>query len=106
VRLIFINLTKAQKGEKIALATHRSAIKRARQNKIRYLRNKSVRTRIKNLIKSVNAAIEEQSAEKARASLAAAIPVIQKAAKKGVIHRKKASRKISRLTRRVNAIAL
>ncbi|MBW2266404.1 MAG: 30S ribosomal protein S20, partial [Deltaproteobacteria bacterium] len=37
--------------------------------------------------------------------LTAAIPIIQKAAQKGALHRKSASRKISRLTRQVNAIS-
>jgi small subunit ribosomal protein S20 len=86
------------------LATHKSAIKRARQNKDRNLRNKSSRTRVKNVVKDIRAAIEENSAEKARTALAAAIPVIDKAAQKGAIHRNTASRKISRLTRKVNQI--
>ena len=86
------------------MATHKSAIKRARQNKDRNLRNKSSRTRVKNVVKDVRAAIGEHSAEKARTALAAAIPVIDKAAQKGAIHRNTASRKISRLTRKVNQI--
>ena len=87
------------------MATHKSAIKRARQNEIRNFANKSNRTRVKNVIKQVRAAVDEKSEEKARAALAAAVPVIQKAAKQGAIHRKNASRKISRLTRQVNVIA-
>jgi small subunit ribosomal protein S20 len=87
------------------LATHKSAIKRAKQNEIRNLANKSNRTRVKNVIKQVRAAVDEKSAEKARAALAAAVPVIQKAAKQGAIHRKNASRKISRLTKQFNIIA-
>jgi small subunit ribosomal protein S20 len=87
------------------LATHKSAIKRAKQNEIRNLANKSNRTRVKNVIKQVRAAVDEKSAEKARAALVTAVPVIQKAAKKGAIHRKNASRKISRLTKQVNVIA-
>ena len=87
------------------MATHKSAIKRARQNEIRNLANKSNRTRVKNVIKQVRAAVDEKSAEKARDALATAVPVIQKAAKQRAIHRKNASRKISRLTRQVNVIA-
>ena len=86
------------------MATHQSAIKRAKQDQIRNLRNKSKRTRVKNVIKSVRAAVNENSPEKARAALATAIPVIQKAGQKGAIHRRNASRKISRLTRQVNAM--
>jgi small subunit ribosomal protein S20 len=87
------------------LVTHKSAIKRARQNEIRNFRNKSNRTRVKNVIKRIMAAIDERSPEAARAALAAAIPVIHRAAQKGAIHRNTASRKISRLTRRVNALS-
>jgi small subunit ribosomal protein S20 len=90
--------------EQLTLATHKSAIKRARQNKLRNLRNKSNRTRVKNVIKEVRAAISEKSADKAQAALALAVPTIHKATKKGAIHRRTASRKISRLTRQVNAI--
>lgn len=86
------------------MATHKSAIKRARQNNDRNLRNKSSRTRVKNVIKDVRAAIEENSAEKARTALASAIPIIDKAAQKGAIHHNTASRKISRLTKQVNQI--
>jgi len=86
------------------LANHKSAIKRARQAEIRRLRNKSNRTRVKNVVKRVRAAINEKSPEAARAALTAAIPVIHKAAQKGAIHHRNASRKISRLTRHVNAI--
>lgn len=89
----------------MTLATHKSVIKRAKQNEIRNLGNKSNRTRVKNVIKQVRAAVDEKSAEKARAALATAVPIIQKAAKQGAIHRKNASRKISRLARQVNIIA-
>jgi len=87
------------------LATHKSAIKRARQNTVRNLRNKSNRTRVKSVIKKVRASISEKSSDKAKIELTAAIPIIQKAAQKGALHRKSASRKISRLTRQVNAIS-
>jgi small subunit ribosomal protein S20 len=59
---------------------------------------------MKNLIKHVRAAINEGSPEAAQTALAAAIPVIHKAAQEGAIHCSTASRKISRLTRHVNAI--
>jgi small subunit ribosomal protein S20 len=86
------------------LATHKSAIKRAKQNEVRNLRNKLRRTRVKNVIKRVRAAINESSPEAAQTALAAAVPVIHKAAQEGAIHRNTASRKISRLTRQVNTI--
>lgn len=86
------------------MANHKSAVKRAKQNSEKNLRNKSTRTRVKNVIKIVRAAIGENSHEKAQAALTTAIPVIRKAAKKGAVHRRNASRKVSRLARRVNAV--
>lgn len=57
-------------------------------------------------MKAVDAAILEKSAEKAQEALNAAVPVIQRAAVKGTIHKKNASRKVSRLTKRVNAFVI
>jgi len=86
------------------LANYKSAIKRARQNEKRRLRNKSSKTRIKNIVKDVRLAVSEKSNETALAELNIAKSIIDNAAKKGVIHRKTASRKISRLSRLVNTI--
>ncbi len=86
------------------MAIHKSAIKRARQNKGRNLRNKANRTQVKNVIKRLRAAIDEKSLEAAQAALAEAIPTIDKAAQKGAIHHDTASRKISILTKQVNAL--
>ncbi len=57
---------------------------------------------MRNAIKTVDAAIDAGSQEDARVALHAAIPVIAKTASKGTIHKKNASRKVSRLTKRVN----
>ena len=84
------------------MANHKSALKRTRQNEIRRMRNKATRTRVKNAVKTVRAAVEEPKAEGLDGRLDAAKAVIDKAAKKGVIHRRAAARKISRLTRLVN----
>ncbi|MFZ0131954.1 MAG: 30S ribosomal protein S20 [Desulfobacterales bacterium] len=86
------------------MANHKSALKRARQNDIRRLRNKATRTRVKNVVKDVRQAIAGQSDADAAAELNSAKSAIDKAAKKGVIHRNTAARKISRLTRQVNAV--
>ena len=87
------------------MANHKSAIKRAGQNEIRRVRNKSVKTRIKNSVKNVRLAVSEKSSEAALKKLDDAKSMIDKAAKKGVIHTKTASRKISRLTKLVNTIS-
>ncbi len=86
------------------MANHKSAIKRARQNAVRNLRNKAVRTRVKSLIKDVRKAIQENSKENAIGALKVAVPTIDAAAGKRVIHRNNAARKISRLTQQVNAL--
>jgi small subunit ribosomal protein S20 len=87
------------------LANHKSALKRARQNEKKRLRNKSTKTRVKNVEKSVRLAVNENSKETALNQLNAAQSAIDKAAKKGVIHKNTASRKLSRLSRQVNAIS-
>ena len=80
------------------MANHKSAIKRARQNEIRRLRNKAVRTRIKKITKSIRQAGSEDTA----AALNQAKSAIDKAAKKRVIHKNTAARKVSQLTRIAN----
>jgi small subunit ribosomal protein S20 len=87
------------------LANHKSALKRARQNEVRRIRNKSTKTRIKNIVKDVRLDVSEKSKESALTKLDTAKSIIDKAAKKGVIHKKTASRKISRLSKNVNAIS-
>jgi small subunit ribosomal protein S20 len=87
----------------ISLANHPSALKRARQNETRKLRNRTVKTRVKNIVKSVREEAATQSPEAAQKNLNAAKSLIDKAAKKGVIHKKTAARKISRLARAVNS---
>lgn len=86
------------------MANHKSALKRARQNEERRMRNKSTKTRIKNIVKDVRLDVSENSKESALMKLDTAKSIIDKAAKKGVIHKKTASRKISRLSKTVNAI--
>lgn len=86
------------------MANHKSALKRARQNENRRLRNKGVKTRVKSVVKDVHTAVDEQSGDIALNSLNAAQSLIDRAAKQGVIHKKTAARKISRLTKQVNTL--
>jgi small subunit ribosomal protein S20 len=83
------------------VANHKSALKRAGQNERRRLRNKAVQTRVKNVVKDVRLAVV-QDAVNAVESLNTAKSAIDKASKKGVLHKKTASRKVSRLNRQVN----
>jgi small subunit ribosomal protein S20 len=87
------------------LATHKSAIKRNRQNAKKALINQMRRTRIKNITKEVLAAVESGDQDAAQEALKKAVPLIQRAASRGTLHRNTASRKISRLSKQVNTIA-
>ena len=86
------------------MATHPSAEKRDRQNKKHKLRNSAVKSKTKTEIKKVLAAVEELDRESSEKALKSAITVIKKAASKGVYHKNNASRKVSRLTKKVNAL--
>lgn len=86
------------------MANHKSAIKRHRQSVERAGRNRAVRTRVKNAIKQVRAAITGSDKAQAGEALVVATSVLSKAAGKGAMHWKKAARKISRLARAVNSI--
>ncbi len=83
------------------MANHKSALKRAMQNEIRRMRNKSVKTSVKKVTKELRLSLNEDSGEMTLKKLNTAQSLIDKAAKKGVIHKKTASRKISRLSKLV-----
>lgn len=85
------------------MANHKSAIKRHKQSVKRAARNRTVKTRIKNVVKSVRAAIKADDQAAATQLLSTATFSLDKAATKGVIHWKKAARKISRLAKALNA---
>jgi small subunit ribosomal protein S20 len=86
------------------LATHKSAEKRDRQNKKHRKRNIAAKSALKTKIKSVITDVESKNKENSLKALKDAIPALNKAASKGLIHKKNASRKISRLTKKVNAL--
>lgn len=81
----------------------KSAKKRVLQNEKRRMRNKSVKTRIKNQVKVLKLKMETEGTEREDLlkELSNTFKVIDKAASKGVIHKKTASRKKSRLHKRV-----
>lgn len=87
------------------MATHASALKRVRQNEKRRLRNLHIKSTVKTAVKKVREAIEKKDVEGAQKALRKAISLIQKACSKGVFHKNTSSRKISRLTRAVNALS-
>lgn len=87
------------------MANHKSSLKRAKQDIVRNTRNKSRKTALKTITKKVDALVADGAAEDAKTTLLAAQKLFDQTAAKGTIHKKTASRKISRLTRRVNTAA-
>jgi small subunit ribosomal protein S20 len=87
------------------VANHASALKRVRQSEKRSLRNKSRKTAVKTATKRLDAVISENKPEEAAQQFKKAQKMIAKNAAKGIFHRKTASRKISRLARRLNSMA-
>ncbi|WP_077611978.1 30S ribosomal protein S20 [Clostridium sp. Marseille-P2415] len=87
------------------MANIKSAKKRILVNETKAARNKAIRSRVKTSIKKVEAAITAGDKAAAQASLISAIAEIDKAATKGVYHKNTASRKVSRISKAVNALA-
>ena len=86
------------------MANHKSALKRARQNINRRTRNRAAKTRIKNVVKDVQTAVNENAKDAALEKLNTAKSVIDDTASKGIIHKNTAARRVSRLSKLVNAI--
>jgi small subunit ribosomal protein S20 len=85
------------------MANTRSAEKRNRQAQKRRARNLSVRTGVKTAVKKAREAIATKDPAKAKEALRLATQTIDKAASKGVLHAKNASRRIARLAEQVSA---
>ncbi len=86
------------------MAHHKSAIKRIKQNAKKCERNKHIRSTLRTFIKRVREAAAGNNINAAKEALAAAIPVIDSAASKGIIHPNNASRNVSRLTKLVSTL--
>ena len=84
------------------MAHHKSALKRIRQTEVRTERNRAGRSKVKHAVRAFREAVAKKD-EGLEASLNATIAMLNKAASKGIIPAKRASRKISRLTRLLNA---
>ncbi|MGR3660075.1 MAG: 30S ribosomal protein S20 [Paracoccaceae bacterium] len=79
--------------------------KRARQNERRFQVNKARRSRIRTYLRKVEEAIESGNPDDATSALRAVQPELMRGVTKGLMHKKTASRKMSRLSSRVKAIA-
>lgn len=87
------------------MANSPQAKKRARQGEKRRQHNASLRSVVRTSIKKVIAAINTGNAEEATKAYNAAVPVIDRMADKGIIHKNKAARHKSRLNTQVKALA-
>ena len=84
------------------MATHKSAIKRHRQSLIRKAKNKAVKTRMINAVKSLLKAIDDKETAGIPEKLKQVTSIISKTETKGILKKNTAARKISRLTKRAN----
>ena len=87
------------------MANSPQARKRARQAEKRRSHNASLRSLVRTVIKKVVAAIDAGDAEQAKAAYQDAVPVIDRMADKGILHRNKAARHKSRLNAQVKALS-
>ncbi len=87
------------------MARHKSAMKRNRQSVATRARNRTNISQLKTQVKKLRSAIGAGDAEAASKLLPETVAVIDKAARKGVVHDNAADRHKSRLTRKVNALA-
>ncbi len=87
------------------MANIKSAKKRILVAELRAARNKAIKSKVKTASKKVELAITAGNKEDAVLKLREAVSAINKAKSKGVYHRNNAARKVSKLTKAVNAIA-
>ncbi|BCG65016.1 MAG: small subunit ribosomal protein S20 [Methyloprofundus sp.] len=87
------------------MANTAQAKKRARNSEKSRVRNTGQRSNLRTFIKKVIAAVESGDAAEAKVAYATAVPIIDAAVTKGLLHKNKAARNKSRLNNRVRAMA-
>jgi small subunit ribosomal protein S20 len=85
------------------LASHESALKAHRQSLKNREHNRQFRSRLRNALRSIRAAVDGNDLPGAKAALGQTISLIDRMASKGIIHRNAAGRYKSRLTTRIAA---
>jgi small subunit ribosomal protein S20 len=88
------------------MANTTSAKKAARQTARRTEVNKSRRSRVKASVRKVEEALASGDKNAAKAALAEAQPILMRTAQKGIMHKRAAARKVSRLSSRLKALSL
>ena len=87
------------------MAHHKSAQKRIRRNARRAEINRARVSRIRTFVKNVESALSSGDKAAAEVAFKLAEPELHRGVTKGVLHRNTAARKISRLSKRVRALA-
>lgn len=88
------------------MAIHKDAQKRTRQAEVTRVRNRAVRTQVRNALKAVRDAVAAGDVPTAQGAFQSAMSTLHRAAGKGVIHRNNAARRISRLNSAVKKLVL
>ena len=91
--------------EELRVANIKSAKKRILVIETKTLRNKMIKSKVKTLVKKVEAAVAAGDKELANAALKEAVVAIDKAQAKGVYHKNTAARKVSNISKAVSAMA-
>jgi small subunit ribosomal protein S20 len=86
------------------VANHPSAEKRNRQRLVKTARNRAANSSVRTLVKHVRAALHAKDEAAASKALKAATVALDKAATKGAVHAKAASRTISRLSAQLHSL--
>ena len=86
------------------MANIKSAMKRAKTNEIKRVRNKMIKTNLKSTIKKFDVAFAEDNKDDAQEAFYAASIKLDKAVSKGVMHKNSAARKKSILAKKVNTM--
>ncbi len=82
----------------------KSAEKRVEITKERTLRNQAIKSTVKTAVRKFDEAVSAAKTDEAKANLTSAVSKIDKAVSKGVLHKKTAARKKSRLAKKLNKV--
>ncbi|MCX7919318.1 MAG: 30S ribosomal protein S20 [bacterium] len=84
---------------------HKSALKQLRKSLKNRERNRKIKSQLRNAVKKIDGLVAAKDIETAKSVLAKTIPMLNRAATKGIIHKNTAARLVSRLTKSVNKLA-
>lgn len=86
------------------MAHHKSAQKRIRQNEKKRIRNRHIRTTLRSSLKKFEQALQERKPEELKPLVDKTVSFVHKAATKGVIHKNKAARHVSKIMRKATSL--